>query len=127
MARYWVDGKGGCPIGGPFDLWRSNYYRENGEPPEDTTKMYPGLDAATIKEVAVAAVATDVTLDDVLNALGDRGPAEQLEMAYAYFREWRKRAPFMPDSWQDAPLRPARTSPEPLEESLENWEARSAE
>ena len=34
-SGYWIDGPQGCPIGGPFDLWRPNYFHANGEPPED--------------------------------------------------------------------------------------------
>ncbi|WP_072313389.1 hypothetical protein [Agrococcus sp. Marseille-P2731] len=121
MAQYWVDDVSGCPIGGPFDPWRPNYFRANGEPPEDTSKMYPGLSASTVSEVAIATVNDEDTLDDVLSDFGKRGPVEQLVMAHAYFSEWRKRAPFMPDSMQGIPLRPARTSAEPLEESVGDW------
>ena len=119
MTGYWVEGASGCPIGGPFDLWRVHFFRENGVPPEDTVSMYPGLDGAVVEELAAATVPTDAPLDDVLAAFADCGPADQLEMAYAYFSEWRKRAPFMPEWAQDMPLRPARTSPEPFEQQVE--------
>lgn len=118
--EYWVDGPGGCPIGGPFDLWRQNYFFANGEPPEDTAKMYPALSAETVADVATATVTDGATLDEVLRRFGDRGPHEELTMAHNYFEQWRKRAPFMPDSMQDMPLRPARTSPEPLDEFLQD-------
>lgn len=117
MPKYWVDDASGCQIGGPFDLWRQEYFRLNGEPPEDTAKMYPGLAAATVSEVAIATVTDEATLDDVLTAFGDRGPWKQLTMAHAYFSEWRKRVPFMPESMQDIPLLPPRTSAMPLEEA----------
>jgi hypothetical protein len=120
-SGYWIDGPQGCPIGGPFDLWRPNYFHANGEPPEDTAKMYPSLDAQTVADVAVATVMHEDTLDEVLTAFADRGPQVELTVAHQYFSQWRKRVPFMPDSMQDLPLRPARTSPEPLEEFLEDW------
>jgi len=120
-SGYWIDGPQGCPIGGPFDLWRPNYFHTNGEPPEDTARMYPSLDPQTVKEVAVATVTNDASLDDVRATFGDRGPEVELIVAHRYFSQWRKRVPFMPDSMQDIPLRPARTSPEPLEEFLEDW------
>ena len=121
-SEYWVDGPGGCPIGGPFDLWRQNYFLANGEPPEDTEKMYPALSAETVADLATATVTDGATLDEVLRRFGDRGPYEQLTMAHNYFEQWRKRVPFMPDSMQDMPLRPVRTSPEPLDEFLEDWQ-----
>jgi hypothetical protein len=40
MSEYWI---GNSPIGGPFDLWRKNYFIKNGKVPDDTWKMYPGL------------------------------------------------------------------------------------
>lgn len=83
-----------------MDLWRPNYSRENGEPSEDTREECPGCSPTTIREVAIATVMDGATLADVLNALGDRGPTHQLEMAHAYFSEWRERAPFLADSWQ---------------------------
>ena len=113
-SEYWINGPQGCPIGGPFDLWRQNYFFENGRPPADTAKMYPALSAETVADVATATV----TLEDVLGMFGSRGPREQLTAAYEYFVQWRKRVPFMPDSMQDPPLRPARTTPEPLDEFL---------
>ena len=121
MSKYWVDGRGGCPIGGPFDLWRQNYFVANGEPPEDTAKMYPDLSAETLAAVAVAAVNDGATLDEVLTTFGDHGPHEQLTMAHTYFSEWRRSAPFMPDSVQDIPRRWSGTEPEPLEDFLEDW------
>jgi len=120
-SGYWIDGPQGCPIGGPFDLWRPNYFHANGEPPDDTAKMYPSLSAQTVTDVAVAAVTHGATLDEVLTAFVDRGPQVELTVAHRYFSQWRRRAPFMPDSMQDLPQRPARTSPEPLEEFLEDW------
>ena len=116
MAGYWIDSARGCPIGGPFDLWRARYFRENGVPPEDSVRMYPGLGRPVVEAVAVATVSTDATLDDVLIAFEDRGPADELEMAYAYFCEWRKHSPFMPEWAQDIPLRSPRAAPESLEE-----------
>lgn len=90
MSKYWVEHeKHGCPIGGPFDLWRQNYFMANGQPPEDTTRL--------------------------------RGPSGQLAMAHAYFMEWRKSAPFMPDSMQDIPRRWRGTEPEPLDDFLDDW------
>lgn len=120
-SGYWIDGPQGCPIGGPFDLWRPNYFHANGEPPEDTAKMYPSLAPETVKAVAVATVTHGAELSDVLAALGPHGPEIELTVAHRYFSQWRKRVPFMPDSMQDIPLRPARTSPEPLDEFLEDW------
>lgn len=120
-SGYWIDGPQGCPIGGPFDLWRPNYFHANGEPPEDTAKLYPSLDRQTVKDVAVATVDDGATLSDVLATFADRGPEVELTVAHSYFSQWRKRVPFTPDSMQDMPLRPARTSPEPLEEFLEDW------
>jgi hypothetical protein len=111
----------GVPVGGPFDLWRPNYFHANGEPPDDTAKMYPSLSAQTVTDLAVATVRGGATLDDVLSAFADRGPRLELTVAHRYFSQWRRRAPFMPDSMQDLPQRPARTSPEPLEEFLEDW------
>jgi hypothetical protein len=121
-SEYWVDGPGGCPVGGPFDLWRQNYFFANGEPPEDTATMYPALSAETVADVATATVTNGAALDEVFRRFGDRGSHEQLAMAHNYFEQWRKRVPFMPDSMQDMPLRPARTSPEPLDEFLEDWQ-----
>jgi len=104
--RYWV---GDCPIGGPFDLWRKNYFLANGIPPDDTGKMYPDLDAETIAAIATAAVIEKASLDNVLNTHKNGEPEEQVKKAYTYFVEWRKHAPFLPDAFQDLPLRPART------------------
>lgn len=118
MCEYWV---GDCPIAGPFDLWRKNYFLQNGVPPEDTAEMYPSLKSETVISVARAAVIENASLNEVLLKHEDCNSKEQVMKAYAYFCEWRKHAPFMPDSWQDAPLRPARTSPEPLEEFLDDW------
>lgn len=84
--------------------------------------MYPSLSASTVTGVAVATVRHVATLDDVLTEFADHGPQVELTVAHRYFSEWRKRAPFVPDSMQDIPLRPARTSPEPLEEFLEDWQ-----
>ncbi len=120
-SGYWIDGPRGCPIGGPFDLWRPNYFSTNGEPPEDTAKLYPSLDPQSVKDVAVATVDDGATLDDVLAIFADRGPEVEWTVAHRYFSQWRKRVPFMPDFMQDIPLRPARTSPEPVEEFLEDW------
>lgn len=122
-SGYWIDGPQGCPIGGPFDLWRANYFHANGEPPEDTAKMYPLLSPQTVADVAVSTAANGATLGEVLIAFGDRGPEVELTVAHRYFSQWRKRVPFMPDSMQDLPLRPARTSPEPLKQFLKNWQA----
>ena len=108
----------GCPIGGPFDLWRQNYFFAHGEPPEDTVKMYPVLSAEPVADVATATVTDGATLDEILRTFGDRAPHVQLMMAHNYFEQWRKRVPFMPDSLQDMALQPARTSPEPLDEFL---------
>jgi len=126
---YWIDGPQGCPIGGPFDLWRPNYFHAKGAPPDDTAKMYPSLSAQTVTDVAVATVMHGSTLDEVLTAFADHGPQVELTVAHQYFSQWRKRVPFMPDSMQDIPLRPPRTSPEPLEGFLEDWRGliRSAE
>ncbi|MCL2152139.1 MAG: hypothetical protein FWH57_04140 [Oscillospiraceae bacterium] len=118
MSKYW---SGKCPIGDPFDLWRKNYFLANGKLPEDTEKMYPELSPEIVADIASIAVSGDSTLDEVLRKFGDCEAKEQLTMAFAYFNEWRKRAPFLPDSWQDIPLRPARTSPEPLEEFMDDW------
>lgn len=83
--------------------------------------MYPTLSASTVTDVAVATVTHGATLDDVLTVFADHGPQVELTVAHRYFSQWLKRAPFMPDSMQDISLRPARTSPEPLEEFLEDW------
>ena len=115
--KYWV---GDCPIGGPFDLWRKDYFLANGKPPDDTGKMYPALSDKTISAVATAAVIDNATLDDIISN-GDFESEEQVKKAYAYFVEWRKHAPFLSDDFQDLPLRPARTSPESLEEFLDDW------
>lgn len=118
MPAYWVDGPAGCPIGGPFDLWRKNYFLANGEPPEDTGKMYPALGAGTVSEIAIATVPTAATLEEISSTFADRGSPEQVAMAYAYFREWRKRAPAMPEGGQDLPLRTPKTRPESISEIL---------
>lgn len=121
MSTYWPDGlPHGCPIGGPFDLWRQNYFMANGEPPEDTVKLYPDLGAETVTAVAVATVNDGATLDDLLDRFGDRGPVEQLTTAHAYFSQWRKSAPFMPDSMQDIPRRWTGTEPEPFDDFLDD-------
>ncbi|GAA3539259.1 hypothetical protein GCM10022263_28460 [Nocardioides daeguensis] len=120
-SGYWIDEPMGCPIGGPFDLWRPNYFHANGELPDDTARMYPSLGPETVKAVAVATVTHGAELSDVLTAFGDHGPEVELTVAHRYFSQWRKRVVFMPDSMQDIPLRPARTSPEPLDEFLEDW------
>lgn len=120
-SGYWIDGPQGCPIGGPFDLWRPNYFHENGKPPEDTAKMYPSLSAATVTDVAVATINDGAALEEILEAFADCGPEVELTVAHNYFSQWRRRVPFMPDEMQDMPLRPARTSPEPLDEFLEDW------
>ncbi len=80
--------------------------------------MYPSLSPQTVTDVAVATAANGATLDEVLIAFGDRGPEAELVVAHRYFSQWRKRVPFMPDSMQELPLMPARTSPEPLEQFL---------
>lgn len=85
--------------------------------------MYPALTHETLAELAVETVVNDASLDAVLRLLGDRCPSAQVFKAHAYFSEWRKRAPFMPESWQDVPLRPARTSAEPLEEFLSDLQS----
>ena len=118
MSKYWGND---CPIGGPFDLWRKNYFLENGTPPDDTAKLYPELSVDTVAGIATAAVTDSATLAEVLEKYNNNGPEEQLTMAYTYFSEWRKRCPFMPDSMQDLPLRPARTSPEPFDEFWADW------
>ena len=118
MSKYWV---GDCPIGGPFDLWRKNYFLANSIPPDDTVKMYPALSAETFAGISTAAVTDNVSFDEVLRKYGDCESEEQVAMAYAYFRRWCKRALFLPDSLQDLPLRPARTSPEPFEEFWDDW------
>lgn len=123
MTAYWIDGPAGCPVAAPFDLWRKNYFVANGTPPDDTQKMYPALTATTVTDVAVATVRDGATLDDVLRTFAGQGPDEQLSAAHRYFSRWIEHAPFMPDSWQDVPLRPARTSPEPLDEFMKNWRA----
>ena len=122
MSKYWVEhAKYGCPIGGPFDLWRQNYFMANGEPPEDTAKLYPDLSSETVTAVAVATINAGATLDHLLITFGDRGPSDQLTTAHTYFSEWRKSAPFMPDSMQDIPRRWEGTAPEPVEESYDDW------
>lgn len=122
MSKYWVEHtKYGCPIGGPFDLWRQNYFMANGEPPEDTAKLYPDLSSETVTAVAVATINDGATLDHLLITFGDRGPSYQLTMAHTYFSEWRKSAPFMPDSMQDIPRRWEGTAPEPLEDFHDDW------
>lgn len=120
MRNYWVEHETqGCPIGGPFDLWRQNHFMANDAPPEDTAKLYPGLSAETVTAVAVATVNDHATLGEVLAAFGDTGPSDQLTMAHAYFREWRKSAPFLPESMQDIPRRWSGTTPEPLKKFLD--------
>lgn len=122
MSKYWVEHvKYGCPIGGPFDLWRQNYFMANGEPPGDTAKLCPGLSSETVTAVAVATINATATLDHLLITFGDRGPSDQLTMAHTYFSEWRKSAPFMPDSMQDIPRRWEATAPEPLENFHDDW------
>ena len=80
MSKYWVEHETyGCPIGGPFDLWRQNYFMANSEPPEDTAKLYPGLRPETVTAVAVATVNDGATLDDLLARFGDQGPLEQFD------------------------------------------------
>ena len=122
MSKYWVEhAKYGCPIGGPFDLWRQNYFMANGEPPEDTAKLYPDLSSETVTAVAVATINDGATLDHLLITFGDRGPSDKLTMAHTYFSECRKSAPFMPDSMQDIPRRWEGTAPEPLEDFHDDW------
>jgi hypothetical protein len=122
VSKYWVEhAKYGCPIGGPFDLWRQNYFMANGEPPEDTAKLYPDLSSETVTAVAVATINDGATLDHLLITFGDRGPSYQLTMAHTYFSERRKSAPFMPDSMQDIPRRWEGTAPEPLEDFHDDW------
>ena len=122
MSKYWVEhAKYGCPIGGPFDHWRQNYFMANGEPPEDTAKLYPDLSSETVTAVAVATINDGATLDHLLITFGDRGPSDQLTMAYTYFSEWRMSAPSMPDSMQDIPRRWEGTAPEPLEDFHDDW------
>lgn len=111
-SGYWIDGSQGCPIGGPFDLWRPNYFYANGEPPEDTAKLYPSLTLQTVADIAVATVSNGANLEKVLAIFRDRGPEVELMVAHRYFSQWRRRIPFMPETMQDMPLRPARTSPE---------------
>lgn len=118
---YWVDGPYGCPIGGPFDVWRRQHFLEEGSLPDDTTKMYPALSTETVHGIAVAAVHDNQNVDEVRERFANSGPVDQISMAHRYFAEWGKKAPFTPDSWQDIPQRPARTTPEPLEEFLEDW------
>lgn len=122
MSKYWVEhAKYGCPIGGPFDLWRQKHFMANGEPPEDTAKLYPDLSSETVTAVAVATINDGATLDHLLIIFGDRGPSDHLTMAHTYFSEWRKSAPFMPDSLQDIPRRWEGTAPEPLEDFHDDW------
>ena len=71
--------------------------------------------------VAVATINDGATLDHLLITFGDRGPSYQLTMAHTYFSEWRKSAPFMPDSMQDIPRRWEGTAPEPLEDFHDDW------
>ena len=95
MSKYWVEHETyGCPIGGPFDLWRQNYFMAKSEPPEDTAKLYPGLRPETVTAVAVAArvrllgsVAVGVGIEgeddaSAVAALARRG--ERLEQAGAH-------------------------------------------
>lgn len=124
---YWIDGPAGCPIGGPFDLWRQNYFFANGEPPEDTAQLYPSLSKQTVTDVAAATVTNGASLDEVLATFGDKGFTVELTLAHRYFSEWLRSAPFLPDSMQDLPRRPARTSPEPLEEILVDLRRESKE
>lgn len=121
VSKYWVEGRSGCPIGGPFDLWRQNYFLAHGEPPEDTANMYPGLTTETVKAVAIATVSKSASLDEVLTDFGDEGPDEQLAMAHTYFMEWRKNVPFMPDNMQHIRRRNVGTEPEALGDFLEDW------
>ena len=121
MSKYWV---GECPIGGPFDLWRKDYFLANDIPPDDTVKMYPALCAETVASIATATVTENATLSEIISRYGNCESEEQLTMAYEYFSEWHKRCPFLPDSMQDLPLRSARTSPEPLDEFLDDWFSR---
>jgi hypothetical protein len=118
MSKYWVGDD--CQIGGPFDLWRKNYFFANGRPPDDMVKMYPALNAETVADIAKTST-VGATLEDVLHKFERHEPVDQLTMAYEYFSEWRKHAPFMPDFFQDVPLRPIGTSPEPLEEFWKDW------
>lgn len=43
MPKYWPGEDTHCPISGPFDLWRKNYFRKNGELPEDLKKLWQAL------------------------------------------------------------------------------------
>lgn len=118
----WVDGPHGCPIGGPFDLWRKNYFVEKGVPPADSVKMWPGLVFETVSAIAAATVNENATLAEILARFSGTGPNDELEMAHDYFSQWRRRAPFMPESMQDLPLLPARTEPATVDETLADLE-----
>ena len=83
--------------------------------------MYPELCTETINDVATMVVTNNAALCEVINKYGSCELKEQLTMEYSYFSEWRKSAPFLPDSMQDIPHRPRRISPEPLDEFLNDW------
>lgn len=83
--------------------------------------MYPALSSETVAEIASATVLNNASLHDVLAIFHDRGPELELSLAHNYFSQWRKAAPFMPESMQNVPLRPARESPEPWDEFEEDW------
>ncbi|MFM9379174.1 hypothetical protein [Gordonia sp. VNK21] len=116
----YVDGPHGCPVGGPFDLWRKNYFIENGNPPSDSVKMWPGLTFETISAIATATFHENATRTEIVARFEGGGPADELKMAHAYFCQWRRRAPFMPDELQDLPPRPAMTRPYTPEEVNED-------
>lgn len=124
-SRYWIDGRVSCPIGGPFDLWRWNHFRDYGKTPEDTVKMYPSLSPETVDILAVATVNERRSLAQVLVDFAEHGPELELRLAHNYFREWRRPSPFMPESMKGIPSRPARSTPEPLHEFLDDWENHS--
>lgn len=119
-SRYWIDGEDSCPIGGPFDLWRRNYFREYGKPPEDTAKMYPSLSPETVDMLATLTVNQGRSLAQILDGFAKQGPELELTLAHNYFSQWRRKSPFMPESMQGLALRPARTTPESFEEILDD-------
>ena len=57
--------------------------------------MYPALSAATVAGITTAAVTDNATFNEILRKYGDCESEEQLAMAYAYFREWRRHTPFL--------------------------------
>ena len=121
VGRYWVDGKSGCPVGGPFDLWRMYYFQDYGIVPADTEKMYPDLSRNEINEIATLATSKPQSDPTKLVERFPSAPIAQVQMAFEYFSQWNRDAPFMPDSMQGIKKLPKHTRPLTPEEVMEGW------